>query len=162
MTPTLSTPKTFLESYEEYTYDIFNAPEIYNHMFGLGLIAYAVGRPPLNIDPPGTYPNLYITLLGAPGKTRKSNTQKIAKNILPPSQRDALPQSFSPEGLQAAVSDHPRGSMFIEEIAGLFESIHKRDYIAGTADLLCEIYDCPEHYSRRDPPLNHPQEGQKK
>lgn len=149
MTPTLSTPKTFLESYEEYTYDIIDAPEIYNHMLGLGLIAHAVGRTPLNIDPSGTYPNLYITLLGAPGKTRKSNTQKIAKNILPPNQRDALPQSFSPEGLQTALSDHPQGSMFIEEIAGLLESIHKRDYMAGTADLLCEIYDCPEHYSRR-------------
>jgi hypothetical protein len=140
--------KSFIESYVDYASDLTDAPEIYHQVLGLNLLSLAVGRSPISITPNQLYPNMWVVLIGLSGVSRKSSAMKLANSILP-EQKKPLPNDFSPESLQQALSEQPQGLIWKEEIGGFLENIKKKDYMSGTADLLCQLFDCPASYNRR-------------
>lgn len=140
--------KSFIESYMEYAANLTDAPEIYHKFLGLNLLSLAVGRTPISITPKELYPNAWVILIGLSGVTRKSSAMNLALSVLPDDNK-SLPNEFSPEALQQALSEQSQGLIWKEEIGGFLESIKKRDYMGGMADLLCQLFDCPETFNRR-------------
>jgi hypothetical protein len=93
------------------------------------------------------FPNLWTILIGRSGLERKSSAINLALSVLP-DDYETLPNDFTPEGLQESLSKASQGLISKEEIGGFLESIKKKDYMSGTADLLCYLYDCPSRYKR--------------
>jgi hypothetical protein len=143
------TSKSFIESYIDYAKNLTDAPEIYHEFLGLNILSLAIGRTPISVTPKELYPNVWVILIGSSGVARKSSAMKLAMNILPDVSKNVLPNDFSPEALQEVLSDHSQGLIWKEEIGGFLESIKKKDYMSGMADLLCQLYDCPDAYNRR-------------
>jgi len=146
MTPTLSQTKSFIDSYIEYASDLTDAPEIYHKTLALNLLSLAVGRTLIKISTE-MYPNLDIILVGLSGLAKKSTAMKLSNRILP-EDFNMLPNDFTPESLLEALEKNPQGLIHKDEIGGFLESIKKKDYMSGTADLLCQLYDCLDHHKR--------------
>lgn len=152
LNPTLSnvlTPKSYLESHVDYASNLTDAPMIYHKILALNNLSLAIGRTPIKISPYKLYPNLDIIIVGLSGVAHKSTALRLGLDILPDDLKNSLPNAFSPEALQEALSEHPQGLLYIDEIGGLLESIKKRDYMSGMADLLCQLFDCPDVYCKR-------------
>jgi len=143
-----SSSKGFIESCIEYASDLTDAPEIYHKFLALNMLSLAVGRKPIKITPNQLYPNMWVILIGLSGVARKSSAMKLAPSTLP-EDYDALPNEFSPEALQESLQDHSQGLIWKEEIGGFLESIKKKDYMSGMADLLCQLFDCPDKYFKK-------------
>ena len=118
-------------------------------MLALNNLSLAVGRTPIKISPYVLYPNLDVILIGLSGVARKSSAMKLAMSYLPDDLKNSLPNAFSPEALQEALSERPQGLVWIEEIGGFLLSIKKKDYMSGMADLLCQLFECPDTYNKR-------------
>jgi Bifunctional DNA primase/polymerase, N-terminal/Protein of unknown function (DUF3987) len=142
---------------------------------GLWLLSVAVGRRLYGEAPWGIkiYPNLYLMLIASTTYYRKSTAYKLAEQIA----RNAIPHMLmptpgSPERFQEALSGQfpanfdklsevqqqrlkqaqpfaAQRGLLKDEVAGLFGTINKRDYMTGMKDLLMELFDCPE-YSDKD------------
>lgn len=140
-------PSGFTENYIDYAKNLTDAPEIYHKFLSLSLLSLAVGRTPISITPTQLYPNFWLILIGASGITRKTSAMKLALDVLP-DDHAYLPNDFSPEALQQSLSEQNQGLIWKEEIGGFLESMKKKDYMSGTADLLCQLFDCPDRYSK--------------
>lgn len=91
-------------------------------------------------------PNLWGLVLGDSTLTRKTTAMNMAKDILLEIDPDILlATDGSAEGLVTGLSGRPeRVSMFFrDEVAGFFDAINKKDYLAGLPQLLTELYDVP-------------------
>lgn len=139
--------RTFTETYIDYASNLTDAPDIYHKFLALDLLSLAVGRTPIRITPNRLYPNIWMILIGTSGVTRKTSAMKLAISILPDDYK-YLPNDFTPEALQQTLSEQSQGLIWKEEIGGFLENIKKREYMGGTPDLLCQLFDCPARYSR--------------
>lgn len=138
---------------------------------GLWLLSVAVGRRLYGEAAWGIniYTNLYLMLIADTTYYRKSTAYKLAEQIA----RAAIPHLLmptpgSPERFQEALSGKlphnfkdltdeqkqrlrqaqpfaAQRGLLKDEIAGLFGSLNKRDYMTGMKDLLMELYDCPDY-----------------
>jgi hypothetical protein len=98
------------------------------------------------------YPNLWVLLLGPSSYYRKTTAvNKCRKTIVDVigdgAERLLLPEEFSREALVRHLSAHPSGLLTSSEFGGLLASF-SRDYMAGTKELLADLYDAPPTYSR--------------
>ena len=119
------------------------------------------------------YPNMYAMLIASTTFYRKSTAFKLAEQVA----RQAIPHMLmpmpgSPERFQEALAGQPPSNfdkltkaqkerltkaqpfaaqrgLLKDEVAGLFGSINKKDYMTGMKDLLMELYDCPD-FSDKD------------
>lgn len=77
--------------------------------------------------------------------TRKSTAMEISVDLLAEVDPDAIMATAdgSVEGLLSGLATRPgRASIFLrDEVTGLIESMTKKDYMAGTAELLTKLYD---------------------
>jgi len=125
----------WIEEYIEYHKNLTDAPEEYAEVLALSLLGHAIGRD--SIHPLKPFPirhNIYVILLGEAGKSRKSTSINIAKEI---AESYIYPSRFSPEALMDEFS------------AILRKAFDRRSYVSGTLELLSEVYDCPEELKRR-------------
>jgi hypothetical protein len=89
-------------------------------------------------------PNLWFMLLADTTLTRKSTAMDIAMDLIEEVDSSAiLATDGSIEGLMGSLSTRPgRPSVFLrDEFSGLLESITKKDYYAGMAEMLTKLYD---------------------
>lgn len=89
-------------------------------------------------------PNLWFMLLADTTLTRKSTAMDIATDLLVEVDPDVIMATDgSIEGLLQGLSTRPgRPSIFLrDEFAGLLESMTKKDYMAGMAEMLTKLYD---------------------
>ena len=138
---------SFLQTYKNYASLLTDAPEIYHEFSALNLLSLAVGRTPINVTPRQLYPNIWTILIGVSGISRKSTALCLADSILPDDYQ-RLPNDFTPESLQECLSKQSQGLIIKEEIGGFLNSIKRRDFMVGTPDLLCQLYDCPSRYRK--------------
>jgi hypothetical protein len=138
---------SFIAAYKTYASLLTDAPDVYHEFCGLTLLSLAAGRTPISMTPYSMFPNLWTILIGRSGLERKSSAINLALKVLP-EDYETLPNDFTPEGLQESLSKASQGLISKEEIGGFLESIKKKDYMSGTADLLCHLYDCPSRYKR--------------
>jgi hypothetical protein len=138
---------SFLQTYKNYASFLTDAPEIYHEFSALNLLSLAVGRTPINVTPRQLYPNIWTILIGVSGISRKSTALCLADSILPDDYQ-SLPNDFTPESLQECLSKQSQGLIIKEEIGGFLNSIKRRDFMVGTPDLLCQLYNCPSKYRK--------------
>lgn len=137
----------FIEKYVKYANLKTDAPAQYHHSIALSLLSSITCRNYTAEFQHGTiFPNLWIILLGQSSLDRKSTAMNIGKKLLPSSVR-RIPEEFSPEALIASLSLNPHGIMFRDEFAG-FMSILRKEYMLGTKDFFCILYDSPDFYTR--------------
>jgi hypothetical protein len=89
-------------------------------------------------------PNLWFMILGVSTLTRKSTSMDMAMDMVNDIDEDILlATDGSIEGLMTAMSMRPgKPSVFLrDEFSGLLEAMTKKDYMAGTAELLTKLYD---------------------
>lgn len=139
---------SFIDVYINYATQLTDAPVIFHKYGALFDLSVCVGRTQIKVKPNGLYPDLWVILLGQSTLARKTVSIKIATEILP-HQAHQLPQSWSPEGLQEALSESPEGYMVSDEAAGFLESIKKKNFMVETAEVMCKLFDCPDYFSRR-------------
>lgn len=89
-------------------------------------------------------PNLWFMILADTTLTRKTTAMDLAVDLVELVDPDALMATDgSIEGLLTAMSLRPnRPSIFLrDEFTGLIDGMNRKDYMAGTAELLTKLYD---------------------
>lgn len=96
-------------------------------------------------------PNLWGLILGESTLTRKTTAMRMAMDIV--SDLDdgiILATDGSAEGLLTGLSNRAkRVSVFYkDEVSGFFDSINRKDYLAGMPETLTQLYDVPKLLQR--------------
>ena len=97
-------------------------------------------------------PNIWGMILGESTLTRKTTAMRMAMDFL--LQIDPaliVATDGTAEGLLSALSERPnKASIFYkDEVSGLFESMGKKDYLAGLQETFTALYDVPPITTRR-------------
>lgn len=136
---------TFVERYVAWATSLGDAAPQY-HQAGAFVILSAIlsGRVSLPTSFGTIIPNLWFMLLADTTLTRKSTAMDIATDLLIEVDPDVIMATDgSLEGMLQGLSMRPgRPSIFLrDEFTGLLESMTKRDYMAGMAEMLTKLYD---------------------
>lgn len=89
-------------------------------------------------------PNIWGMILGDSTLTRKSTAMRMAVDIIDFIDTDILlATDGSAEGILTGLAGRPgKPSMFFrDEVVGFFDSIRKKDYLAGVPQLFTQLYD---------------------
>lgn len=89
-------------------------------------------------------PNMWFMILADTTLTRKTTSMDIAMDLVMEVEEDVvMATDGSLEGLLTGLSSRPgQPSIFLrDEFSGLLESMTKKDYMAGMAELLTKLYD---------------------
>lgn len=143
-------PDGFLREYVEFAADATDAPEVFHLFSGLAILAAVLGRRIYLPFGDGTlFPNVWIVLLAASSTFHKSTALSIGGRVLRHVDEQVIfPNEFTPEVLTANLSEKPTCLMFWSEMKNLL-GLFERPYMAGTKELLTELYDCPDRYVRK-------------
>jgi hypothetical protein len=139
---------SWLDDYSSYYRSLTDGPVVFAEFLGLALIGQALGRE--SVHPLKPFPvrhNMFLILLGEPGRARKSTTLEIARSI---SVSHVYPEQFTPEALLGEFSTHPQGMMFVDEVSSLLKkAFDQRSYMNTAFELLNRAYDCPPVLQRK-------------
>lgn len=97
-------------------------------------------------------PNLWGLILGDSTLTRKTTAMRMVIDILSVIDSECLiATDGSAEGLLTGLEQRPnKTSVFYkDEVSGFFDSINRKDYLAGMPETLTALYDVPGLYTRR-------------
>jgi predicted transcriptional regulator len=138
-------PPTFVERYTEWARSLGDAAPQY-HQAGafIALSSLLAGAVRLPTSFGTIIPNLWFMILADTTLTRKSTAMDIAMDLVADVDPDAMMATDgSLEGLMTSLAGRPgRPSVFLrDEFSGLLESMTKKDYMAGMAELLTKLYD---------------------
>jgi hypothetical protein len=115
------------------------------------LSATVAGNVTLEASYGTVYPNLWGLILGDSTLTRKSTAMRMATELMQEMEEDViLATDGSAEGLLSGLSTRPgRVSVYFrDEVSGFFDSINRKDYLAGMPEVLTHLYDVPNIYKR--------------
>jgi hypothetical protein len=137
--------ETFVERYIKWACSLGDAASAYHQagafMVLSGLLAGSV-RLPTSF---GTImPNLWFMLLGDTTLTRKTTAMDTAMSVVEEVDSDVLlATDGSLEGMMQALEIRPaKPSIFKrDEVSGLIEAMARKDYMAGMAEALTQLYD---------------------
>jgi hypothetical protein len=141
-----------LRDYELLWTPTTDAPRVYHVAAGLAVIATVVeSRVYLPFGGDRLYPNLWMLILGPSSFYRKSTALAKARKTLgrlyEQGQSPLLPDEFSREALLKRLSERAQGLLTYSEFSGALATFG-RDYMSGTKELLADLYDSPETYTR--------------
>lgn len=136
---------TFVEEYIRWASGTGDAPAQY-HQAGAFIILSSLLSGSVRIPTSfgAILPNLWFMILADTTLTRKSTAMDLAMDLVYEVDEDVLlATDGSIEGMLRAMAARPgRPSVFLrDEFTGLIEQITKKDYMAGTAELLTKLYD---------------------
>lgn len=98
------------------------------------------------------YANLWGLVLGDSTLSRKTTAMRMAMDILLEIDRDLILSTTegSMEGMFTGLNGRPNmvSIFFKDEVSGFFDSLNKKDYLAGMPELLTDLYDVPSYRSR--------------
>jgi len=145
--------KTFLDTYREWAGEATDAVSDF-HDISMLIVLSAIVSTSVRIEssgPPMT-PNLWGLILGESTLTRKSTAMRLALGFLYELDRSVLvANDGTSEGILQGVSERPNlPSIFHkDEVSGLFDSMARKDYMAGMQETLTALYDGQEVVTRR-------------
>lgn len=141
--------KGFIRDYISYASEQTDAPRIFHLFCGLTLLSSAVGRNAWisGFGGRALYPNLWTVLIADSTDNRKGTSINMAKDLMVLNNQVLLPEQFSQEMLIDVLTKEPQGTFIWEEFGNTVDNLAK-EYMMGTKDLLANLYDCPDHYSR--------------
>lgn len=97
-------------------------------------------------------PNLWGMILGDSTLSRKTTAMRMVTDIIANLDPEmVLATDGTAEGLLTGLETRPnKTSIFYkDELSGFFESINRREYLAGMPETLTALYDVPAIYTRR-------------
>lgn len=97
-------------------------------------------------------PNLWGLVLGDSTLARKTTVMQLATGFIGELDREiVLATDGSAEGLLTGLSTRSNQvSMFYkDEVTGFFDSINRKDYLAGMPETMTSLYDVPQFFTRR-------------
>ena len=156
--PVLVDPDTivedsFLVDYKEWANIATDAPEQYHEVSCFIALSACISNG-LNLKLPyddNFRPNLWALILGESTLSRKTTAMRMTTDLLTTLDPELiLATDGSAEGLLSGLSGRPkRVSIFYkDEVSGFFDSINRKDYLAGFPETLTQLYDVPKILSR--------------
>ena len=141
----LEAEDTFVEQYIRWAKSVGDAAEAY-HQGSAFIILSAIMSGAVRIPTSwgNIIPNMWFMILGDTTLTRKSTAMEMGIDLLNEIDDEImLATDGTIEGLMTAMQLRPgRPSIFLrDEFSGLLESMNKKDYMAGMAELLTKLYD---------------------
>lgn len=141
----------WLTNYLEYTSEQ-ESPSLFHLWVGLSVVASALGRQVwVNRGYYTLYPNLYVVLIGASARVRKTSAIKIGYELF----REVLPnnivvsQKITPEAIISIFVEQYKekkisGGSIVSDELGVFLGGSTKS--GDTMQLLTKWYDCPSHF----------------
>ena len=138
-------PPTFVDRYIDWAAGLSDASKQYHQAGGFIILSSLLcGSVALPTSFGVIIPNLWFMILADTTLTRKSTAMDIATDLLEEVNSDAIMATDGTiEGLMTALSTRARKpSLFLrDEFSGLIDSMLKKDYMAGMAEMLTKLYD---------------------
>jgi hypothetical protein len=145
--------KTFLDTYREWAEEVTDAvPDFHNISMLTVLSSIISSSVKLETSAGAITPNIWGMILGDSTLTRKTTAMRMAVDfLLTVDPTLIVATDGTAEGLLSALSERPnKASMFYkDEVSGLFESMSKKDYLAGLQETFTALYDVPPITTRR-------------
>lgn len=139
----------WIADYLEAVTPLTDTPVEFSLASGLAAVAAALGNS-LWFETWGqrVYPHVWAVLVAPSSFWRKSTAINLAERLLREAEDSrVLPSDFSREKLLEELQARPIGLLTLKEFGGFLATIG-RDYMAGTKEMLTELYDGPERYTR--------------
>lgn len=142
-------PPGLIADYERLWLPTTDAPRAYHVVCGLAVVSAAIeNRAYLPFGGDRILPNFFAVLLGPSSFFRKSSCLAKARKTIGRANPDALlPDEFSREALLRKLGQRGQGLLTYSEFSGALATFG-RDYMSGTKELLTDLYDSPETYTR--------------
>lgn len=143
---------SFVVEYKKWGTAATDAPEHYHELACfMALSSLTASGLKLETSFGDLVPNLWGMILGESTLTRKTTVMRMAMDIVSDLDDEIiLATDGSAEGLLTGLSERPkRVSVFYkDEISGFFDSINRKDYLAGMPETLTMLYDVPKFLQR--------------
>lgn len=143
---------TILDEYRDWATQATDALPIFHELSGfIVLSSMLAGNLRLETSYGSMVPNLWGLILGESTLTRKTTAMTLARNLVAYfDETIEIGSEGSIEGMLQELSRRPRmSSMFYrDEVAGFFEAIARREYLAGMVETMTNLYDSPRVYRR--------------
>jgi len=144
--------ETFLDHYREWAIEATDAvPDFHDLSMLIVLSAIVSSSVKLETSAGPITPNLWGMILGDSTLTRKTTAMRLAMDfLLNIDPKLVVATDASAEGLLSSLSSRPHmASIFYkDEVSGLFDSMTKKDYLAGFMETLTALYDVPPIITR--------------
>ena len=140
---------SFVGEYKEWAKVATDAPEVY-HEVSCFIALSAVISQGLSLELPynnNFRPNLWALLLGDSTLSRKTTSMNMAMDLVTDLDPELiLASDGSAEGLLSGLAGRPKrvSIFFKDEVSGFFDSINRKDYLAGFPETLTKLYDVPK------------------
>ena len=121
---------------------------MFARLLAIQMLGHTFGYDCVHLIQPGEVRhNMYLALIGKSSVSKKSTTQKIARNVYPTDM--TLSEDWSPEGLIGDLEEMPYGMMWYGEWTYLLKSIGSHSYMSRAVEILNLIFDCPARFKRK-------------
>jgi hypothetical protein len=144
---------TFVNQYKNWAENATDAIPAFHELAAFILLSTALaGHIRLATNYGEVVPNLWGLILGDSTLTRKTTAMRMAMDLLTEIDPEyILATDGSAEGLLTGLSKRPgRTSVYFrDEVSGMFDAMHKKDYLAGMPEILTQLYDVPEVFKRQ-------------
>jgi len=144
---------TFLDTYREWAVEATDAvPDFHDIAMLVVLSAIVSSSVKLETSAGLITPNIWGMILGDSTLTRKTTAMRLAMDFLISIDPALIVATDgTAEGLLSGLSSRPNmASIFYkDEVSGLFDSMAKKDYLAGLQETLTALYDVPPITTRR-------------
>lgn len=143
---------SFIKDYKEWANIATDAPEQYHELTAFVALSAILSSGIYLELPWGQFmPNIWGLVLGESTLTRKTTAMRLAIDIIKELDDELiLATDGSAEGLLTGLSNRPRrvSIFWKDEVSGLFDSINRKDYLAGLPETLTQLYDVPKVLTR--------------
>jgi len=145
---------TFINKYVDWASAVTDANEVYHELSGTILLSTMLAdKLHLNVSWGKVIPNLWGLVLGESTLTRKTTAMDLAMKFVLETNPELIisAQDSSAEGLLSALSLRPgKVSVYYrDEVAGFFDGMANKSYLAGMPEVLTKLYDVPDYLPRQ-------------
>lgn len=145
---------TIMDEYKQWATSVTDAvPEF--HELTCAMVMSALMATTLRLQtsrPQPIVPNLWGLILGESTLTRKTTAMDMGMDFIMEIQNELMIASdASVEGLVSSLSLRPKmvSIFYRDEVAGLFDSMANKDYLAGMQETFTKMYDVPKFMTRQ-------------
>lgn len=139
---------TFIDDYIKWASQVTDANKEYHEICGVIMLSSLLAdKFHLNVSWGKVHPNVWGLVLGESTITRKTTAMEMAMDFVMEIDQNAVlaTQDSSAEGMLSALEGRPeRVSIYYrDEVAGFFDAMSSKSYLAGMPEVLTKLYDVP-------------------
>jgi hypothetical protein len=138
-----------IEAYIRYQDLRTSSPKEYGAHLIIQLLGHSLGRESVcRIQPKAVHHNIYLSLMGKSGVTRKTTAQDTILTPLIPI-KNLGTKHFSPEGLLKSLENQPQLLCPLGEFSTLLRGIKAGGYLSNFKEIANDLFNCPEIYKKK-------------